>query len=91
MNQPYSEKEILADALSAVKTATNHYNTFANECVHDDVRKTMLQCLEQEHDIQQDVFNMMHDKGFYPTPSAEEKKITEAKQKFESCASSKWS
>ena len=26
MQQPYSEKEVLADALTAEKTATDHYN-----------------------------------------------------------------
>ena len=91
MNQIFSEKEILADALSSEKNSTNNYNTFANECVHENVRNTMLHCLEQEHAIQQDVFNMMHDKGYYPTPNAEEKKIAEAKQQFESGISGKWS
>ena len=82
MNQGYSEKELLGDALTAQKTATNNFNTFSNECVHEDVRQTMLDILGQEHELQQDVFNTMHDKGYYPTPAAEEKKVTEAKQKF---------
>ena len=83
--QLYSEKEILGDALTAEKTATNNYNTFANECVHDNVRQEILHCLEQEHEIQQDVFRMMHDKGYYPTPAAQEQKVQEAKQKFSQC------
>ena len=29
--QVYTDKEILGDALTAEKTATNNYNTFANE------------------------------------------------------------
>jgi spore coat protein CotF len=82
MEQLYTEKEILADALAAEKTATDHYNTFANECVHENVRGAILHCLEQEHAIQQDVFEVMHAKGLYPTPAAEEKKVEEAKQKF---------
>lgn len=82
MEQIYSEKEILADALTAEKTSTNVYNTFANECVHEKVRDVMLQVLSQEHEIQDDVFKMMHAKGFYPTPAAEEKKVEEAKKKY---------
>ena len=85
MNQWFSEKEILADALTSSKGATNNYNLFANECVHEDVRNTFMRVLDQEHEIQQDVFCMMHDKGYYPTPAAQETKIAEAKQKFESC------
>ena len=38
----YTEKEILGDALAAQKAATAEMNTAANECVHEDVRKTML-------------------------------------------------
>ena len=41
--------------------------------------------LEKEHDIQQDVFNMMHDMGYYPTPAADTKKVQEAKQKYQQC------
>ncbi len=88
MNQTFSEKEILADALSSEKGATNNFNTFANECVHSDIRNTVMHVLNQEHAIQQDVFNMMHEKGYYPTPDAETKKISEAKQKFQASASS---
>lgn len=86
--QIYSEKEILGDALTAEKTATEHYNMYANECVHENVRSTILHCLEQEHSIQQEVFQMMHGKGFYPTPAAQEQKVQEAKQKFSQCAGS---
>ncbi len=85
MNQPFSEKEILADALATEKGSTSNYNLFANECIHEDLRNTFMRVLDQEHAIQQDVFRMMHDKGYYPTPNAEEKKIMETKQKFESC------
>ena len=85
MEQLYTDKEVLADALTTEKTATDHYNTFANECVHENVRHAILHCLEQEHAIQQDVFEVMHAKGYYPTPSAEEKKVEEAKQRFAQC------
>lgn len=86
--QIYTDKEILADALTAEKTATNNYNTFANECVHDGVRDAILHCLEQEHEIQENVFNMMHQRGYYPTPDAEANKVQSAKQKFSQCVKS---
>ena len=80
--QGFSDKEILGDGLSTQKATTEKFNTFANECTHDKVRNVMLKILEQEHSIQTDVFNMMHQRGFYQTPAAEEKKIQDAKQKF---------
>jgi spore coat protein CotF len=86
MENLYSEKEILADALSAQKTAANLYNTASFECVHDDLRDAVNRCLEQEHSIQVDVFNEMHKRGFYPTPEAEQEKINQTKQTFSQCA-----
>ena len=77
-----TDKEVLQDSLTAEKTATNNYNTYANECVHDTVREAILNCLSEEHKIQEEVFNAMHTRGLYPTPEAEDKKVDEAKQKF---------
>ena len=80
--QQYTDKEILGDGLSTQKATTDLFNTASNECVHDNVRSTMLKILEQEHIIQIEVFNMMHDRGYYETPAADDKKVQEAQQKF---------
>ena len=82
MEQIYTDKEVLGDALTAEKKSTNVYNTFSNECIPEDVRNTFLKILEQEHEIQDDVFKIMHAKGLYPTPEAEDKKVEQAKQKY---------
>lgn len=82
MAQGLSEKDILQDALTTEKMSTSNYNTFSNECVHPEVRNVMRQILDDEHNIQEDVFQMMHERGMYPTPSAEEKKVQEAKAKY---------
>ncbi len=81
----YSEKEILSDALSAQKATTALFNTSANECVHEDVRETFMHILNEEHEIAQDVFEIMHAQGYYPTPAAEEKKVQETKQQYCQC------
>jgi len=81
----YTDKEVLGDALTAEKTSTSNYNMYSNECVHGNVRDVMLNILEKEHDIQNEVFNMLHTRGLYPTPEAETKKIQEAKEKY-SCS-----
>ncbi len=83
----FSDKEILSDALNTEKATTANYNAFSNECVHESVRHTILHCLEQEHDIQQDLFEIMHTRGYYPNPAADEKKIRDAIQTFSSTAS----
>ena len=88
MQNIYSDKEVLGDALTAEKSATDHYNTYSNECVHDNVRNAILNCLEKQHAIQNEVFTMMHDKGFYPTQAADAQKVETAKQKFSQCMKS---
>ena len=81
----YTEKEILGDALATQKCSTGQYNTAANECVHEDVRQTLMHILNEEHEIQQDVFEMMHAQGYYPTPAADMKKVEETKQQYRQC------
>lgn len=81
----FSEKEILADALESEKLATSNYNNFSNECVHSNVRNAILKCLEEEHEIQQSVFEEMHARGYYPTPAAETTKVDQVKQRYAQC------
>ena len=64
MEEIYTEKEILGDALNTEKNATALYNLSANECVHENLRSTMMDLLQKEHEIQTDVFNQMHTMGF---------------------------
>ena len=83
-DQNFTEKEILGDGFATAKYATDNYNLFSNECAHENVRSVMMKILNDEHNIQDQIFRMMSQKGFYPTPPAEEKKISEAKQTFQS-------
>ena len=81
----YTENEIYGDALAAQKATTGLFNMAANECTHEDIRKTMMNILNQEHEIQKDVFDSMHAAGYYPTPAADEKKVQDTKQRFSQC------
>ncbi len=85
--QGFTDKEILCDGLSAQKATTAIFNTCANECANAQLRDTMMKILEQEHSIQYEVFNMMHQRGLYETPAAQEQKVQQAKQKFAQSAS----
>lgn len=78
----FGDKEMLHDALCAQKQETANYNLFANESAHPDVRNTFMDILKEEHDIQFQVFNIMHEKGFYPTPAADQEKVNQTKQKY---------
>ena len=45
-----------------------------------------MSLLHEEHDIQADVFEEMHSRGWYMTPAAQQQKIDTAKTKFENVA-----
>ncbi|MBS5932015.1 MAG: spore coat protein [Clostridiales bacterium] len=85
----FGDKEMLHDALCAQKEETANYNLFANECVHKDLRDTYMNILNEEHDLQYQVFNIMHERGLYPTPAAEQEKINQAIQKYSQQATMK--
>lgn len=85
MSDIYTEKEILGDALSAQKATTALFNTAATECVHKDVHHVMMDILNEEHEIQQNVFDTMHTKGIYPTPAADDQKLQETKHQYSQC------
>ena len=82
------EKEMLSDVLSSQKQVTENYNTFANECAGKQLREDAMTLLREEHDIQFDIFEEMHSRGWYMTPAAEQQKINTAKTKFENIAGS---
>ncbi len=78
-----TDRDILSDALSTQKFTTGKFNTFANECAAQELRHDVMDILNEEHEIQYDIFSEMQKRGWYPTPEAEQQKIMQAKQKFQ--------
>lgn len=81
-NANFGEKEILTDLLCTEKHIAGSYNVAMLESATPEVSACFKEIFEEEHRIKQTVFEMMHTRGLYPTPSAEEKKISEAKQTY---------
>ena len=85
MNQSMMpDKDLILDVLSSQKFVTAGYSTTANECATKCVREEMLSLLKEEHDIQADIFTEAHNRGWYPTMPAEQPKIDQAKQRYQS-------
>lgn len=42
----------------------------------------MVNLLNDEHSLQYGVFKSIHNRGWYPTPLAEQEKVDQAKQTF---------
>ena len=77
-----TEKDILQDCLSSEKYTTTNYNTYAGECVSEQLRSAFLNILDDEHRIQADIFNEMSSKGWYAVQPADQQQIQQVKQKF---------
>ena len=77
----YNDKQILQDTLMSQKHITDAYNTFAGECANERLRSTMLNILNDEHNIQATIFSSMQTNGWYKTEPATAQSIKKAKQK----------
>lgn len=81
-SQYMGDKEILQDGLISQKLISGSYNTFAGECVSEQLRTAFLNILDEEHRIQADMFSAMQSRGWYQVEPAPEQKIQAARQKF---------
>ena len=77
-----NEQEKLTDLLSAQKFVTANYNTYCCEAATPSVRSSLSSILQDEHRIQEEIFNEMNARGYYPLEKAEDTKLSAAKQKF---------
>lgn len=76
------EKEMLVDSLISQKLLTSSYNTYAGECVNEQLRGAFLNILDDEHRIQADIFCNLQSHGWYKTEPAEQQKVQQTKQKY---------
>ena len=71
----FTEQEILQDALIAEKYMIHMYCQFGLECSNECLRKLFNEhhAMAMEHNLK--IFNIMHEKGFYPTTPAPVKDV----------------
>ena len=80
----YDDKTIMTDMLSTEKFIASNYNSYAGECATKQAKSKLMKILGEEHDIQFQIFEAMHAKGWYPTPAAPQEKINMAVQTHQS-------
>ena len=78
------EKDILEDMLTSQKQITSNYNLFAGECEHTNLRDTFLGILADEHGIQTELLDELHNRGWYAVQAADTAQINAVRQKFAS-------
>ena len=81
-NQTMKEKELMTDLLCSQKFVTGVYNTFCNEASTPAMRSCLSSILQDEHRVQEELFNEMSNKGYYKVEMAEDTKLNAEKQKF---------
>ena len=81
-SQLMQEKEMLNDLMASQKQISASYNTFAGECVNSNLRNAFLNILNEEHQIQADLFSDMQANGWYQPEQAEQQKIQQTQQKL---------
>lgn len=82
MNCAFQEKEQMTDLLMNEKYLAGCYNSYLLEAATPEVLRCLSELLNDTHSTQQQLFEEMNSRGYYPLTKAEEQKIGEAKMKF---------
>ena len=77
-----NDQERITDMILTEKKMSTNYNTFASECVDDQLRDEYLKILNQSHMTQTALFKQAQSKGWYQVEQAPSSKISQAYTKF---------
>lgn len=77
-----NDQERVTDMILTEKKMSTNYNTFASECVDDQLRDEYLNILNQSHMTQTALFKAAQTKGWYTVEAAPQSKISETYNKF---------
>lgn len=77
-----NDRDRINDLLSFEKYMTQGYNTGLNEMQNPKLHETVQRILNDEHQIQFQVFDHMWQKGWYKIKAAETQEISQAHQQF---------
>ncbi len=76
------EKDMVTDALASQKYLTSSYNTAATEAANQDLRRDLMNILNDEHKNQERLWNVMNQKGWYKPSSADQQQLNQTKTKY---------
>lgn len=77
-----NDQERMTDLILMEKKMSANYNEFASECVNPQLRTQFLNLLNQDQDIQAQLFQAAQSRGWYQTQPADGAQINQAYQKF---------
>ncbi len=76
------DKELMENELLVIKGVCDLYEHAVTESTTLEVHNTFKQALNESLDIQNKLYNLMAEKGWYQTQNIEQQQIDTVKQKF---------
>ncbi|MDA8096957.1 MAG: spore coat protein [Clostridia bacterium] len=70
MMNKLDDRDILTDCLEDAKWGSSSYHMAILEAANEPIRNTLLQLHNDELMLQKNIFEMMHQRGFYPVEPA---------------------
>lgn len=80
--QQMNDRDRLQDMLSTEKYLTTSFNTFANETSHQQLHQDVMTILNETHQAQFEMFELMFRKGHYKLDAEQQMKLDQAFQQF---------
>jgi spore coat protein CotF len=73
----FSDKDRLNDMLSCEKFLSSNWSSAANEMVQQELFQDTLQFLNETHNAQRQLFQVMQQKGWYQTDQASQQQVSQ--------------
>jgi spore coat protein CotF len=77
-----NDRDFINDVLATEKYMAAGYNSAVNEASNETLYQMQLQLLNEVHQAQRDLFNLMHQKGWYKLDAADTNQVAQKAQQF---------
>lgn len=82
-----NDRDRINDILAMEKYLSDSFNVAVREASHDSLHQDMLACLQETHQMQREIFNMMFQKGWYKLEAEQQQKLDQTYQQFSNYSS----
>lgn len=77
-----TEQELALDLLYTQKFLAETYNASAGEATDENLRRTLVEILNEEHTNEKGIWNAIHQHGWYKLQAADSQEITRVRDQF---------
>ncbi|MFM1653144.1 spore coat protein [Brevibacillus sp. B_LB10_24] len=77
-----NDRDRLNDILATEKYLTDSFNTAVREASHNQLYQDMMTILNETHQCQRNMFDLMFQKGWYKLEAEDQQKLDQAYQQF---------